>query len=69
MSGVKSQFAAATVRVSKQAGGEIHLEDLICWDFDGLAGAPGLPWRGAVSAPTEAEVPPSSESKPSLTDP
>jgi hypothetical protein len=69
MSGVKSQFAAATVRVSKQAGGEIHLEDLICWDFDGLAGAPGLPWRGAVSAPTEAEEPPSSESKPSLTDP
>jgi len=69
MSGVKSQFAAATVRISKQSGGEIHLENLICWDFDGLAGAPGLPWRGSVSAPEDTEKPQSSEPPPSLTDP
>jgi hypothetical protein len=71
LSGVKSQFAAATVRVSKHAEGEIHLDELICWDFDGLAGAPGLPWRGAVSAPDDIETAPSKEKEPtpSLTDP
>jgi hypothetical protein len=71
LSGVKSQFAAATVRVSKHAEGEIHLDELICWDFDGLAGAPGLPWRGAVSAPDDTGTAPSKEKEPtpSLTDP
>ena len=69
MSGVKSQFAAATVRVSKHAVGEIHLDELICWDFDGLAGAPGLPWRGAVSAPNDTETVYPVEPTPSLTDP
>lgn len=69
MTDVKSQFAAATVTLRKHSADEIHLENLICWDFDGLAGAPGLPWRGAIAPPEEAEAPDSTEPTPPLTDP
>jgi hypothetical protein len=69
ITGVKSQFAAATVTLRKQSAEEIHLENLICWDFDGLAGAPGLPWRGAIAPPKESEAPASAHPTPPLTDP
>lgn len=66
--GKKAHFAAATVTLRKISAETILLEKLVCWDFDGLAGAPGnsLPRNQARKAPTTE---PSPESPSPLTDP
>lgn len=39
--GAKAHFTAATVTLRKISTETILLENLICWDFEGLAGTPG----------------------------
>lgn len=66
--GTKAHFAAATVTLRKISQETILLENLVCWDFDGLAGTPGnsLPKNPAKRAPSaEPLIDPSSP----LTDP
>ena len=53
----RAHFAAATLRLRKLADGSLMVEELICWDFDGLGGSPGneLP-RRAQRIPTEGNT-------------